>query len=71
MSERRGSKEVGDFLRGIMSPGSSREWRVVLKETTGEDLSAKAMLRYFEPLTGYLKEENAGRKYALPDLPTS
>jgi peptidyl-dipeptidase A len=66
-----GNKEVGDFLRKIMSPGSSRDWRVVLKETTGEDLSAKAMVRYFEPLTAYLKKQNAGRKYTLPDLPTN
>jgi peptidyl-dipeptidase A len=66
-----GNRQVGDFLREIMSPGASRDWRVVLKEKTGEDLSAKAMLRYFEPLTAYLKKQNAGRKYTLPDLPTS
>ncbi len=65
-----GNKKVGDFLKKIMSPGASRDWRVVLKETTGEDLSAKAMLRYFEPLTEYLKKQNAGRKYTLPELPT-
>ncbi len=64
-----GSKRVGDFLRKIMAPGASRDWRVVLKETTGEDLSAKAMLRYFEPLMTYLKRVNAGRKYTLDDLP--
>jgi peptidyl-dipeptidase A len=63
-----GSKAVGDFLRKIMTPGSSRDWRAVLKETTGEDLSAKAMLRYFEPLMSYLKKINAGRKYTLQDL---
>jgi peptidyl-dipeptidase A len=63
-----GSKAVGDFLRKIMSPGSSRDWRVVLKETTGEDLSATAMLRYFEPLMKYLKQINAGRKYTLPEI---
>jgi peptidyl-dipeptidase A len=63
-----GSKEVGDFLRDIMKPGSSRDWRVVLKEKTGEDLSAKAMLRYFEPLMEYLKKANAGRKHTLPEL---
>ncbi len=66
-----GNKEIGGFLRKIMAPGSSRDWRVVLKEATGEDLSAKAMLRYFEPLMGYLKKENAGRKYTLPELPAS
>lgn len=63
-----GSKEVGDFLRKIMSPGASRDWRVVLRETTGEDLSAKALLRYFEPLMAHLRKVNAGRKYTLADL---
>jgi peptidyl-dipeptidase A len=40
-----------------------------LEETTGEELSAKAMLHYFEPLMAYLKKQNAGRKDTLPDLP--
>jgi peptidyl-dipeptidase A len=64
-----GSKKVGTFLRKIMEPGASRDWRVVLRETTGEDLSAKAMLRYFEPLMAHLKKVNQGRKYTLADLP--
>jgi peptidyl-dipeptidase A len=63
-----GSKAVGDFLRDIMRPGSSRDWRVVLKEKTGEDLNAKAMLRYFDPLMQHLKRVNAGRKHTLPEL---
>jgi peptidyl-dipeptidase A len=63
-----GSKGVGDFLRAIMRTGSSRDWRVVLKQMTGEDLSAKAMLRYFEPLMAYLKKVNNGRKYTLPEI---
>jgi peptidyl-dipeptidase A len=63
-----GSREVGDFLRAIMRPGSSRDWRMVLKEKTGEDLSAKAMVRYFAPLMDYLKQVNKGRKYTLPPL---
>jgi len=66
-----GNKQVGDFLRKIMAPGSSRDWRLVLRETTGEDLNAKAMLRYFEPLMAHLKKANAGRKYTLEDLPTA
>lgn len=60
-----GSKEVGDFLRGIMRPGASRDWRAVLKEKTGEDLSAKAMLEYYAPLTEYLTKVNAGRKHTI------
>ena len=60
-----GSKEVGTFLQGILEKGASGDWRKMLKEKTGEDLSARAMLSYFEPLMGYLKEQNKGRKYTL------
>jgi peptidyl-dipeptidase A len=60
-----GSKEVGEFLRDIMAPGSSRDWRVVLKEKTGEELSARAMIDYFQPLMAYLKTQNKGRKYTM------
>ncbi|WP_231590774.1 M2 family metallopeptidase [Hymenobacter terrenus] len=60
-----GNKEVGNFLRDIMRPGSSRDWRVVLKEKTGEDLSARAMVDYFQPLMTYLKAQNKGRKYTM------
>ncbi len=62
------SKEVGDFLRDIMRPGASRDWREVLREKTGEDLSARAMLKYFEPLTAYLQEANKGRKHTLGEI---
>ncbi len=60
-----GNKEVGKFIGDIMYPGASRDWRTALKEQTGSDLSAKAMLDYFEPLMDYLKKENAGRKYTI------
>ncbi|NVO84068.1 M2 family metallopeptidase [Hymenobacter terrestris] len=60
-----GSKEVGTFLADIMRPGASKNWRTVLKEKTGEDLSARAMVEYFQPLMAYLKEKNKGRKYTM------
>lgn len=60
-----GNKEVGDFLRSIMRPGASRDWRQVLKEKTGDDLSARAMLEYYQPLIEYLKKVNAGRKSVI------
>jgi peptidyl-dipeptidase A len=60
-----GNKEVGEFLKSIMYPGASQDWRKVLKEKTGEDLNAKAMLSYFEPLMAHLKEVNKGRKYTM------
>ena len=62
-----GNKEVGKFLKEIMTPGSSKDWKAVLKEKTGSDLSAKPMLNYFEPLMKWLKEQNKGRKYTLAE----
>jgi peptidyl-dipeptidase A len=62
-----GNKEVGNFLKTILSPGSSRDWRELLKESTGKELNAEAMLNYFQPLMVYLKEVNKGRKYTLPE----
>jgi peptidyl-dipeptidase A len=63
-----GNKEVGKFIADIMTPGASKDWREVLKEKTGSDLSAKAMLDYFSPLMDYLKKQNEGRKYTLAEL---
>jgi peptidyl-dipeptidase A len=60
-----GNKEVGAFLKNIMKTGATKDWRKVLKEATGSDLSAKAMLDYFEPLMKYLQEVNKGRKYTM------
>lgn len=60
-----GSKEVGDFLKNIMKTGATKDWRQVLKEATGSELSAKAMLDYFQPLLKYLQEVNKGRKYTM------
>jgi peptidyl-dipeptidase A len=60
-----GNKEVGNFLSAIMSPGSSRPWREVLKETTGRPLDAQAMVEYFAPLYEWLKVQNQGRKYTI------
>lgn len=62
-----GNKEIGDFLKSIMYYGASKDWRTVLKESTGTELNAKAMLNYFSPLMDWLKKENHGRTCALPD----
>jgi peptidyl-dipeptidase A len=62
-----GNKEVGKFLKEIMEPGSSKDWKKVLKDKTGSDLSAKPMLDYFEPLMQWLKEQNKDRTYTLPE----
>lgn len=55
------NKQVGDFLRGVLSQGATRDWRVVLREATGEDLSTRAMVEYFKPLQAWLEKQNKGR----------
>ena len=62
-----GNKEVGKFLQDIMRPGASKDWNAVLKEKTASELTAKPMLDYFEPLMKWLKDQNKGRKYTLPE----
>lgn len=62
-----GNKEVGAFLKEILSPGATVDWRELIKESTGEEFSAKAMLEYFEPLMAYLQKINEGRKHTLPE----
>lgn len=62
-----GQTAIGDFLKSITYPGASKDWRQVLKESTGEELNAKAMLEYFQPLVSWLQEQNKGRKYTLPE----
>ncbi len=62
-----GSTAIGDFLKKMMSSGATKNWREVMKEATGEEMNATAMVNYFEPLMGWLKEKNKGRKYTLPE----
>ena len=63
-----GNKKAGEFLRGILKLGATRDWRVVLQETIGSDISARAMLDYFEPLLEYLRKENEGRRHTLGEV---
>jgi peptidyl-dipeptidase A len=50
-----------------MVSGSTKDWREVLKDVTGEDMNAKAMVDYFQPLVDWLKEQNKGRKHTMPE----
>jgi peptidyl-dipeptidase A len=56
-----GNKEVGAWLWDLLKLGATRDWREVIREKTGEDISPKAMLEYFAPVMDYLKKENAGQ----------
>lgn len=63
-----GNQEVGRFLSEIMYPGASRDWRELLLDKVGSELSAEPMMRYFEPLMRVLEEKNKGRKHSLPNI---
>ena len=57
-----GNKKVGDFLKSILRLGATRDWNAVLNDATGQGLTAKPMVAYFEPLLGWLREQNKGRE---------
>ena len=44
-----------------MEKGKTEDWRKVLKEATGEELSTRAMVAYYAPLMQWLQEQNKGR----------
>jgi len=56
------NKEVGTWLSNILRKGGTEDWRKVLKEATGEDISTRAMAEYFKPLHSWLEEQNKGRQ---------
>jgi peptidyl-dipeptidase A len=59
-------EEVGAFLQGILSQGATRDWREVLREAVGGELSAAPMLEYYRPLLERLERENEGRSCGWP-----
>lgn len=56
------NKEVGAWLDNILKKGGTENWRKVLKDATGEDISTRAMADYFKPLQSWLEEQNKGRQ---------
>ena len=57
-----GNPEVGAFLQGMMRQGATADWRTVLRDATGEELSTRAMVEYFKPLMNWLEKQNRGRQ---------
>lgn len=65
------SQKAGDQLRAGLHMGQSKPWPEILKVMTGgeNDLSADAILEYFDPLMKYLKEANSEQQPEEPDEP--
>jgi len=49
-------------LYNILKKSATKDWRKVLKETTREDISTRAMMQYFKPLMSWLEEQNKGHQ---------
>ena len=57
-----GNKEAGDRFWAMMQKGASQPWQDTLYELTGtREMDGSAIINYFEPLMGYLKEQNDGQ----------
>jgi peptidyl-dipeptidase A len=57
-----GSKAAGERLQAMLEAGSSEPWPDTLEKLTGtRETDATAIIDYFAPLMGYLKEQNEGR----------
>ncbi len=58
-----GSAEAGEKLMAMLALGQSRPWQDALEQLTGSrEMDATAIIDYFEPLMGYLEQQNAGRQ---------
>ena len=57
-----GNEEVGSRFNAMMEMGASEPWPDVLETFTGtREMDGSAIIEYFDPLMGYLEEQNAGR----------
>jgi peptidyl-dipeptidase A len=57
-----GNKEAGAKFWAMLQKGQSQPWQKTMSELTGgEQMDASAILDYFAPLQGWLKEQNAGK----------
>ncbi|WP_193754305.1 M2 family metallopeptidase [Microbulbifer sp. Q7] len=57
------NKAAGEKLRNMLAMGASKPWPDAMEALTGQrELDASAIVDYFQPLMGYLKEQNADRQ---------
>jgi peptidyl-dipeptidase A len=58
-----GNKEAGKRFEAMLAAGQSRPWPETLEKLTGHrEMDASAIIEYFEPLMGWLKEKNKGQQ---------
>jgi len=58
-----GSKEAGRAYQEMLALGASKPWQDALEKLTGtREMDATAIVEYFQPLMGWLEEQNRGRR---------
>jgi len=57
-----GNKQVGMYLHSILELGATRDWRLVIQQATGENISSEALLEFYNPLLIWLQQQNEGRE---------
>ncbi len=58
-----GNKAAGAKLQSMLAMGASKPWpEAMTKLTGGQQMDASALLDYFAPLAGWLKEQNKNQK---------
>jgi peptidyl-dipeptidase A len=57
-----GNKEAGAKFMAMLEAGASKPWPETLEKLTGgKQMDGSALIEYFQPLMGYLKEQNQGQ----------
>lgn len=57
-----GSQVAGEKLQAMLAAGASEPWQDTLEKLTGtREMDATAIIDYFQPLMGWLEEQNSGR----------
>ena len=61
------NKEVGTWLNNILKKGGTEDWRKVLKEATGEDISTRAMAGILQAaaMRGWKNKTKAARSAGI------
>ncbi|KAI1887172.1 hypothetical protein AGOR_G00203390 [Albula goreensis] len=63
------STEAGAILAKVLQAGSSKPWQQVLMEALGTNkLDAGALMRYFQPITDWLQEQNKNEVLGWPEF---
>ncbi|MDP9198955.1 MAG: M2 family metallopeptidase, partial [Pseudomonadota bacterium] len=57
-----GSSDAGHGFQEMLALGRSRPWQDAMEKLTGtRQMDATAIIEYFQPLMGWLEEQNSGR----------